>query len=60
MISSLDGLPPERREQLLAYGLGPGRVVEVLQTKPVTVVRIEHTELAFESALGAAIEVSGP
>ncbi len=46
------------RERLHAYGLAPGREVEVIQHAPVTVVRVEHIELAFEAGIARAIVVS--
>lgn len=57
-IASLDELPERQRGQLLAYGLAPGRLVEVLQRSPVTVVRVEHTELALESSISRAVLVA--
>jgi Fe2+ transport system protein FeoA len=59
-IETLDDVPVRQREQLLAYGIAPGRVVEVLQVRPVTIVRVEHTELAFEATLGRAIRIATP
>lgn len=56
-VAGLDGLPLGPREQLEAYGLAPGRDVVVLQTAPVTVVRVEHVEIAFESSLARRIRV---
>lgn len=35
----------------------PGYLVKVIQQTPVTVVQIEHTELALERALAGAIQV---
>jgi Fe2+ transport system protein FeoA len=46
------------RERLHAYGLAPGREVEVVQHAPVTVVRVEHVELAFEASIARAVVVS--
>jgi Fe2+ transport system protein FeoA len=45
-----------------AYGLAPGRLVEILQQDPVTVVRADHTELALEDDLArkVLIEVVTP
>lgn len=57
-IETLEHVPARQREQLLAYGVAPGRVVEVLQTRPVTIVRVEHAELALETALSRAIGVA--
>jgi len=45
------------REQLQAYGLAPGRELEVIQQRPVTVVRVERTELAFEARIARGIVV---
>ncbi|MBA3997364.1 MAG: ferrous iron transport protein A [Candidatus Accumulibacter sp.] len=45
------------RERLLAYGLIPGQTLRVLAQRPLTVVQIEHTELALEDILAACVEV---
>ena len=57
-IETLERVPARQREQLLAYGVAPGRVVDVLQTRPVTIVRVEHAELALETALSRAIGIA--
>ncbi len=49
----------ERRTQLQAYGLVPGRWVRVLQDWPVVVVQVEHTEIALENGLAKQIWISG-
>jgi Fe2+ transport system protein FeoA len=61
-IDTLDGLSTDRRHQLQAYGVAPGRWVRVVQQSPVTVVRVEHLDLAFESdiARGIRVEVATP
>lgn len=61
-IDTLDGLSASRCHQLQAYGLAPGRWVKVVQQSPVTVVRIEHLDLAFESdiARGIRVEAAAP
>lgn len=51
------GFDGGRREQLQAYGLSPGRNVVVVQQRPVTVVRVDHTEIALESDIGTLVEV---
>jgi Fe2+ transport system protein FeoA len=51
------GISPARRAHLQAYGLVPGYWVRVLQHAPVTVVQIEHTELAMEVDLACEIQV---
>jgi Fe2+ transport system protein FeoA len=51
-------ISPQRWAHLQAYGLTPGRCVQVVQHRPVTVVRVEHTELAMEDDLARQIEVT--
>jgi Fe2+ transport system protein FeoA len=51
-------LNPDRRAHLQAYGLVPGYQVLVLQQSPVTVVRVENTELALECDLAEEIQVT--
>jgi len=53
----LPGLSAERQTHLQAYGLIPGHSVRVLQQSPVTVVQIEHTELALENEMARLIQV---
>jgi Fe2+ transport system protein FeoA len=43
--------------RLRAYGIAPGALLEVLQQRPETVVRIERTELALEAELAALVLV---
>ena len=52
--------PPERWAHLQAYGLVPGRFVRVLQHAPVTVVQVEHCEIALENELACQIRVAHP
>lgn len=51
-------LPADRLSHLQAYGLTPGHKVRVLQHSPVTVIQIEHTELALERDLAKAIQIT--
>jgi Fe2+ transport system protein FeoA len=51
-------LPPERLSHFQAFGLVPGQKVRVLQHSPVTVVQIEHTELALERDLAREIQIT--
>ncbi|MDO8795349.1 MAG: FeoA family protein [Vicinamibacterales bacterium] len=44
-------------ERLQAYGIAPGREVTVVQQAPVTVVRVDHVDLAFEAAIARHIIV---
>ena len=46
------------RDRLVAYGVAPGRQVEVVQHAPVTVVRVERIDLAFETRIAAGIVVA--
>jgi Fe2+ transport system protein FeoA len=50
-------ISPAHRQHLQAYGLLPGRTVLVLAQKPVTIVMVEHTELAFESEISSQVLV---
>ncbi len=52
------GLNPERKLHLQAYGLIPGRSVQVCQHSPVTVIRVEQTEIAIESDMAKEIFVN--
>jgi Fe2+ transport system protein FeoA len=47
----------KRRAHLQAYGLVPGYWVRVCQHSPVTIVQVEHTELALENELARQVEV---
>ena len=53
------GLGQERRMQLRAYGLVPGRQMRVIQAWPVIVVQVEHNEIAIENELAEQIWVCG-
>ena len=56
--SFTNSFPPDRKEHLQAYGLVPGYWVSVIQHSPVTVIQVEHTELAIEPELAREIRVS--
>jgi Fe2+ transport system protein FeoA len=56
-ITSLGELPPAQRQHLQAYGLMPGRSVQVLAQQPVTIILVEQTELAFETEIARQITV---
>jgi Fe2+ transport system protein FeoA len=51
-------ISPNRKSQLQAYGLVPGYWVEVLQQSPVTVIKIEHSEVAMENDLAFLVWVT--
>ena len=44
-------------QHLQAYGLLPGRTIRVLAQRPVTIVLIEQTELAFETEIARQVLV---
>ena len=50
-------LNSSQRQHLQAYGLLPGRRVKVLSQRPVTIVQVEQTELAFERGVAARVLV---
>jgi Fe2+ transport system protein FeoA len=52
-------IPSEYKAHLQAYGVIPGHALRLRQHKPVTVIQVEHTELAFEANLADAIFVVG-
>jgi Fe2+ transport system protein FeoA len=54
----LEDLPRHARAKLIALGIVPGRQVEVIRQRPVTLVRAEHSELALEDELAYGITVS--
>jgi Fe2+ transport system protein FeoA len=51
------GIPADRLAHLQAYGLAPGYWVRVLQHRPVTIIQVEHTELALETELACEVLV---
>ena len=53
-----ESLPAERRAYLLSYGLVPGYSVDVIQHSPVTIIRVEHIELALERELARGVQVT--
>lgn len=56
-VAAVAELPVARREELASYGLAPGRWLDVVQQSPVTVVRVDHIDLAFEGDVAGAIRV---
>lgn len=51
------GLDPGQREQLAAYGLAESRSLVVLQQQPVTVIQVEHVEIALEHTVARQLWV---
>jgi Fe2+ transport system protein FeoA len=54
----LPQLPADQKARLQAYGLTPGQEVRVLQHNPVTIVVIEHLELALENEIARSVTVT--
>jgi Fe2+ transport system protein FeoA len=57
VVLDFGSVDPVQKDHLQAYGLTPGRQVLVLQQRPVTVVQIEYTELAFEKVIAQQVMV---
>jgi Fe2+ transport system protein FeoA len=55
----LPGLSSERAWHLQSYGVVAGCWLRVIQQSPVTIVQVEHLELALERGLAAMIQVDG-
>jgi Fe2+ transport system protein FeoA len=53
----LPGLSAVRTWHLQSYGVVPGCWLRVVQQSPVTIVQVEHLELALERGLAAYIQV---
>jgi len=56
-VERLEGLPVWQEHQLAAYGIAPGRRVDVVQTSPVVVVRVDYAEVAFERSLARGVRL---
>lgn len=50
-------IPHNRKAQLHAYGINPGNSVRILQQSPITIIQIDHTEIALERILANSIIV---
>jgi len=57
-VDRLEGLPHWQEHQLAAYGIAPGRRIDVVQTSPVVVVRVDYAEVAFERSLARGVRLS--
>lgn len=57
LITGYGDLSGSQRQHLQAYGLLPGRRVRVLAQRPVTIVQVEETELAFEGGIASGVLV---
>jgi len=56
-VLDVSALSIAQREQLQGYGILPGCLLRVRQRTPLTVVEIEHTELAIETEVARAVRV---
>jgi len=54
------GMSSEHRQHLRGYGLTPGCTIEVVQHSPVTVIKVDETELALDKELARQVEISLP
>ena len=59
-VISLQAVQEVRRERLLAYGVAPGRTIQVLQRRPATILKVDQTELAIENDVARRITVAEP
>ncbi len=59
-VISLQAVQEVRRERLLAYGVAPGRTIQVLQRSPATILKVDQTELAIENDVASRITVTEP
>jgi Fe2+ transport system protein FeoA len=57
MVLDFGHIDTVQKDHLQAYGLTPGRQMLVLQQRPVTVVQIEYTEVAFEKVIAEQVMV---
>lgn len=53
----LPGISNARIWHLQSYGVVPGCWLRVIQQSPVTIVQVDHLELALERGLAAFIQV---
>ena len=53
-----EAIDPTQREQLVAYGLAPGRPLVVLQQRPMAIVMIDEVELALEDSVARHVWVT--
>jgi Fe2+ transport system protein FeoA len=56
-VINLDSLPANRKLQLQAMGISPGRRALVQQQEPVTIVLCGQAEIALESELAGSVLV---
>lgn len=56
-VMAIHGQSPTTVRKLIVFGLLPGREIEVIQTVPVYVLKIDNTQLAldYEAAFGIIV-----
>lgn len=52
-----DAIDATQREQLVAYGLAPNRLLMVLQQQPMSIVMVDEVELALEESVARHVWV---
>lgn len=57
VVRFVEDFPPDRRAYLQSYGLVMDYYVQVVQHSPITIVRLDHLELALENELASGIIV---
>jgi Fe2+ transport system protein FeoA len=57
VINFSHSITTDRKAHLQAYGIIPGNSVRVVQHSPVTVIQVDHTELALENSLARMVQV---
>lgn len=57
-VEAFSTLGAGHRRKLMAYGLLPGMMIDLLQVRPNYVIRIDHMELAVDAEVAAKIYVS--
>lgn len=60
IVQRMDSLPPRRRRQLRSYGLAPGSHLRAVRHHPLTVILVDHTEIALETILADSVLVELP
>ncbi|HEY9098370.1 MAG TPA: ferrous iron transport protein A [Thiobacillus sp.] len=53
-----EAIDATQREQIIAYGLSPGRMLTVLQQHPMTLLMVDEVELALENSVARHVWVT--
>jgi Fe2+ transport system protein FeoA len=51
------GVNPDQQARLFAYGVAPAVMIKVTQHRPVTIIQVEHLDLALQAGIAEAILV---